>query len=221
MTPSQPQAKWQRQFSPYRIMSDLNWADLRGDGIRQILFATSDDGVVHCVNGDGSDAWQFEPGHQRFAGHISVCQPSKGSGRKLLLVVSRHRNVYALESSGRLAWVTHQHADSIFGGPTVAGPPGSQMMVYGGDRGRLFAFDQSGDLLWYFAVAGAIHSAPGVGDVDGDGALGVRVAVEDDDDVDTLAHRILEEEHRIASEAIRIVALGNYRIEGRRVLFDQ
>jgi phosphoribosylglycinamide formyltransferase-1 len=47
------------------------------------------------------------------------------------------------------------------------------------------------------------------------------VPVEDDDDVDTLAHRILEEEHRIASEAIRIVALGNYRIEGRRVLFDQ
>jgi phosphoribosylglycinamide formyltransferase-1 len=45
------------------------------------------------------------------------------------------------------------------------------------------------------------------------------VPVEDDDDVDSLAHRILEQEHRIAPEAIKIVALGGYRVEGRRVLF--
>ncbi len=51
--------------------------------------------------------------------------------------------------------------------------------------------------------------------------LQAAVPVENDDDFDSLAHRILDEEHRIASEAIRIVALGNYRIEGRRVLFDQ
>jgi phosphoribosylglycinamide formyltransferase-1 len=48
--------------------------------------------------------------------------------------------------------------------------------------------------------------------------LQAAVAVEDDDDFDALAHRILAEEHRIASEAIRIVAQGAYRIEGRRVL---
>jgi phosphoribosylglycinamide formyltransferase-1 len=44
------------------------------------------------------------------------------------------------------------------------------------------------------------------------------VDVENDDDVDTLSKRILAEEHRIASEAIKIVALGRYRIEGRRVV---
>jgi phosphoribosylglycinamide formyltransferase-1 len=40
----------------------------------------------------------------------------------------------------------------------------------------------------------------------------------DEDTVDTLSARILREEHRIYSEAIRIVLSGKYRIEGRRVL---
>lgn len=44
------------------------------------------------------------------------------------------------------------------------------------------------------------------------------VPVLDDDTADTLAARILEEEHRIYSEALRIVLAGNYRIEGRRVV---
>jgi phosphoribosylglycinamide formyltransferase-1 len=51
--------------------------------------------------------------------------------------------------------------------------------------------------------------------------LQAAVPVEDDDDFDALAHRILAEEHRIVSEAIRVVALGTYRIKGRRVLIDQ
>jgi phosphoribosylglycinamide formyltransferase-1 len=48
--------------------------------------------------------------------------------------------------------------------------------------------------------------------------LQASVPVEDGDDFDALAHRILAEEHRIAPEAIKIVAQGAYRIEGRRVL---
>jgi phosphoribosylglycinamide formyltransferase-1 len=44
------------------------------------------------------------------------------------------------------------------------------------------------------------------------------VPVFDNDDANTLAERILVEEHRIYSEAIRIVLSGHYRIEGRRVL---
>jgi phosphoribosylglycinamide formyltransferase-1 len=44
------------------------------------------------------------------------------------------------------------------------------------------------------------------------------VPVEDDDTVDTLSARILEQEHRIYSEALRIVIGGQYRIEGRRVI---
>jgi len=44
------------------------------------------------------------------------------------------------------------------------------------------------------------------------------VPVDDDDTVETLSARILKEEHRIYSEAIRMVLSGNLRIEGRRVL---
>jgi phosphoribosylglycinamide formyltransferase-1 len=51
--------------------------------------------------------------------------------------------------------------------------------------------------------------------------LQAAVPVEDSDNFDSLAQRILAQEHRIASEAIKIVALGQYRIEGRRVFFEQ
>jgi phosphoribosylglycinamide formyltransferase-1 len=43
------------------------------------------------------------------------------------------------------------------------------------------------------------------------------VPVADDDTVETLSARILKEEHRIYSEAIRMVLTGKLRIEGRRV----
>jgi phosphoribosylglycinamide formyltransferase-1 len=48
--------------------------------------------------------------------------------------------------------------------------------------------------------------------------LQAAVPVLDSDTAETLAARILKEEHRIYSEAIRIVLEGNFRIEGRRVL---
>jgi phosphoribosylglycinamide formyltransferase-1 len=46
------------------------------------------------------------------------------------------------------------------------------------------------------------------------------VPVVDTDDADTLAHRILEVEHRIYPRAVRILVGGRYRIEGRRVLVE-
>ncbi len=42
--------------------------------------------------------------------------------------------------------------------------------------------------------------------------------VRDDDTEDTLSARILLEEHKIYSEAVRIVLEGHYKIEGRRVI---
>jgi len=44
------------------------------------------------------------------------------------------------------------------------------------------------------------------------------VPVNDDDTEDTLSARILEHEHKIYSEAVRIVLEGRYKIQGRRVL---
>ena len=47
------------------------------------------------------------------------------------------------------------------------------------------------------------------------------VPIEDADTPETLSKRILREEHRIYSEAVRIVIEGRYRIEGRRVLAQE
>lgn len=47
------------------------------------------------------------------------------------------------------------------------------------------------------------------------------VPVHDSDTENTLSERILREEHRIYSEAVRIVLEGRYRLDGRRVLIEQ
>ena len=44
------------------------------------------------------------------------------------------------------------------------------------------------------------------------------VAIRDDDTVESLSERILREEHRIYTEAVRIILEGRFRIEGRLVL---
>ena len=44
------------------------------------------------------------------------------------------------------------------------------------------------------------------------------VPVRDDDTPETLAARILAEEHRLYTEAVRLVLSGNFRVEGRRVI---
>ncbi|MBM7867446.1 phosphoribosylglycinamide formyltransferase [Heliobacterium gestii] len=46
------------------------------------------------------------------------------------------------------------------------------------------------------------------------------VPVQQDDNEDTLAARILKEEHRILPEALQLMAEGRLRIEGRRVLIQ-
>lgn len=48
--------------------------------------------------------------------------------------------------------------------------------------------------------------------------LQAAVPVEDGDTPETLAARILEQEHRIFPEALRLVAEGRIRVEGRRVV---
>ncbi|MGH9814619.1 MAG: phosphoribosylglycinamide formyltransferase [Candidatus Acidiferrales bacterium] len=42
--------------------------------------------------------------------------------------------------------------------------------------------------------------------------------IQDDDTAETVAARVLEEEHRTYTEAVALVLSGNFRIEGRRVI---
>jgi phosphoribosylglycinamide formyltransferase-1 len=48
--------------------------------------------------------------------------------------------------------------------------------------------------------------------------LQAAVPIRDDDTPETLSERVLKEEHRVYTEAVRIVLEGRYRMEGRRVL---
>ncbi len=50
--------------------------------------------------------------------------------------------------------------------------------------------------------------------------LQAAVPIQDDDTAETLSERVLREEHRIYTEAVRIILEGRYRIDGRRVLVD-
>jgi len=47
------------------------------------------------------------------------------------------------------------------------------------------------------------------------------VPVLDDDSEETLAARILEQEHRLYPEAVALVVRGDYEVVGRRVLTDK
>jgi phosphoribosylglycinamide formyltransferase-1 len=46
------------------------------------------------------------------------------------------------------------------------------------------------------------------------------VPVKEDDTAETLAARILDVEHTIYPEAVRLIASGRWRLDGRRVIFD-
>jgi len=48
--------------------------------------------------------------------------------------------------------------------------------------------------------------------------LQAAVPIRDDDTPETLSERVLKEEHRIYTEAVRIVLEGRYQMVGRRVL---
>ena len=48
--------------------------------------------------------------------------------------------------------------------------------------------------------------------------LQASVPIRDDDTPETLSERVLKEEHRLYTEAVRIVLEGRYRMDGRRVL---
>lgn len=48
--------------------------------------------------------------------------------------------------------------------------------------------------------------------------LQAAVPVQDDDTEETLSSRILQQEHRLYTDAVRIVLEGRYKIEGRRVV---
>jgi phosphoribosylglycinamide formyltransferase-1 len=95
----------------------------------------------------------------------------------------------------------------------------SLLPAFGG-RGATSPQPQADALAYGCKVAGCtVHLVVNEGEIDsGPIVAQAAVPVYDDDTVDTLAARILRQEHRILLETIRLFASGRVRLEGRRVL---
>jgi phosphoribosylglycinamide formyltransferase-1 len=89
-----------------------------------------------------------------------------------------------------------------FGGPSAMAPkPQADALAYG--------CKLAGCSIQFVVDDGGVDTGPLIAQA--------AVPVYDDDTVDTLAARILREEHRILLDAIRWIAQGRVKIEGRRV----
>lgn len=90
----------------------------------------------------------------------------------------------------------------------------SLLPSFPGLRAQTQAFDYG--VKWSGATVHFVDAGVDTGPI----ILQAAVQVRDDDTPDTLAARILDEEHRIYPEALQLLAEGRVRIEGRRVLID-
>jgi phosphoribosylglycinamide formyltransferase-1 len=93
-----------------------------------------------------------------------------------------------------------------FGGPSAMAPkPQADALEYG--------CKLAGATVQFVLDDGGVDTGPIIAQA--------AVPVYDDDTVDTLVQRILKEEHRLLLQAVRWIAEGRLRLEGRRVFTGQ
>ncbi len=157
--------------------------DLDGDGVPEVIFATTN-GLLYCVDGStGSVQWTFQ-----FASDTDTvdydqrCSPTvadlDGDGAKEV-VFGSHLNptgVYCLDSSGALKWYTP--LAPILTGAPVADLDGDGVLEvivsYGNslqsDTDTVYAIDgATGTVEWKFPAVYVVAPTPAVEDLDGDG----------------------------------------------------
>ena len=182
------------------------------EAIADNIVAGSIDASLVVVISNRSEAHGLETA--RLRGLNAVCIPSKGLDREIydrMLVDELHRNgveLVCLAGFMRLlsAWFIRQFPNRILNIhpsllPAFPGLDAQRQALEHGVR-------ITGCTVHF--VDEELDAGPIV--------IQAAVPVLDADTLETLSARILEEEHRIYSEAIRIVIGGKYRIEGRRVI---
>ena len=105
-------------------------------------------------------------------------------------------------------WVINMHPSLLpaFGGDSAMAPkPQADALAYG--------CKIAGCSVQFVLDDGGVDTGPIIAQA--------AVPVYDDDTVDSLVRRILRKEHRILLDAIRWIAEGRVRLEGRRVLTGQ
>jgi phosphoribosylglycinamide formyltransferase 1 len=174
--------------------------------------AGSIDAQIAVVISNRADARGLEAAHAR--GLNAVCIPSKGLDREVydrLLIdelLRREVDLVCLAGFMRLLSATFIRA---FPGRILNIHP-SLLPAFPGLDAQHQALEHG------VKISGCtVHFVDEYLDA-GPIVLQAAVPVLDDDTIETLSARILREEHRLYSEAIRTVLGGKYRIEGRRVL---
>ncbi|MDZ8119157.1 hypothetical protein P9H32_11030 [Pontiella sp. NLcol2] len=89
---------WKTALSGGIMNNDLWCSDLDGDGIDEVLAASSD-GSVYCVNYKGALLWRFQPNEVPM---ISVCTVRDSSGAVYVACGGNDKNFYWLSAEGEL-----------------------------------------------------------------------------------------------------------------------
>ncbi len=148
----------------------------------------------------------------RSAGLPAECRPSRGRVRAdyddELLALLRERDIDLLCLAGYMRLLSPGFVRE-FGGPILNVHP-SLLPSFPGLEAQRQAVEHG------VKVSGATVHLVDTGLDSGPILLQAAVPVREDDDADSLAARILAVEHQLYPRALRLVAEGRYRLEGRR-----
>ncbi|MBI3946607.1 MAG: VCBS repeat-containing protein [Armatimonadetes bacterium] len=148
-------------------------ADINGDGMNELLVAGADN-AVHAINADGRRLW-------RHPLPDLIHDLSVTGDRRQILVGCNDSTVYSLKPDGSINWSVVPEPKDVPGlGERIQGQPvvvfasdingdGRTEVIVGVNRMCLYAYDDSGKLLWDAQPrAGAITCGTAF-DLDGDG----------------------------------------------------
>ncbi|MGB9455355.1 MAG: phosphoribosylglycinamide formyltransferase [Bryobacteraceae bacterium] len=183
------------------------------EAIADSVAAGTIDAEIAVVIGNRAEARGLEVARQR--GLSAVCIPSKGLDREIydrMLVAELHRNAVDLVCLAGFM--------RLLSAAFIREFPNRILNIHPSLLPAFPGLDAQHQALAHgVKITGCtIHFVDE--DLDaGPILIQAAVPVLNDDTVEALSARILREEHRIYSEAIRLVLAGAYRVEGRRIIF--
>jgi phosphoribosylglycinamide formyltransferase 1 len=188
----------------------------RGSNLQALLDACREgrvDGQVVAVVSDKADAYGLERARQAAVEAIffdPAAFASRNAYDAALADILKALDVDLVVLAGYMRLVKKPFLDA-FAGRVINVHPALLPAFKGLDAQR--------QALEYGAkVAGATVHFVTLGMDEGPIILQTAVPVLDDDTVETLSARILEQEHRILPEAVQLFSLGKLTLEGRRVI---
>ena len=147
-------------------------ADLDNDGVNEAV-AGDGNGLVVCLEGDGSEAWRYAGRHG-----WTLCPAIgdlEGDGMLEVVLGGTEIPLVCLDHEGREKWRAEKPGKGA--SPVLADLDGdNDLEIITGVGNRLCLMDHTGSLIWEYGMAGHIDAAISVGDADQDGVPEVYAA---------------------------------------------